>query len=373
MFLGLLDNSNNITAATIILSKNINNKFKYGIAPFGYLLDFNNKELLEIFSRELKLYLKKFNFLYVRVNPRTEYKVYDKKKKLISDNEKLIENLKICGYNGVSFSNPFDRYSVRLMTPESLATVYSGFSRSIKRNINYCLQMGITVVKSKEDNLELFFELVKDKTNKSLDYYRNLDSCYDSKDSSFEVYFAMLNPETYITNYQYFLKKEQERNAKLSTALKNNFNNTNTNKILNKKMTSDKLIEKYKNEMIRATNVYKIFPKGIAIGTCAIIRSGNEVDFIIDGFDRRFNYVYTIPFIRWEIIKKFSNQGYKLFDFGTAGKDILAKNDEYASLFNSKTGMGGKLIEYVGEFDLVINKSLYTIYSSFSGIKKSSK
>ena len=52
LYLGLVDDDNNVHAATLILEKNLNNKFKYGIVPNGYLI------LLKTFTTELKIYLK---------------------------------------------------------------------------------------------------------------------------------------------------------------------------------------------------------------------------------------------------------------------------------------------------------------------------
>ena len=59
LFLGLVDEQSNVHAATLILEKNLNGKYKYGYVPNGYLLNFFNINLLEIFTRELKEYLKR--------------------------------------------------------------------------------------------------------------------------------------------------------------------------------------------------------------------------------------------------------------------------------------------------------------------------
>ena len=69
-FIGLIDEQNNIHAASLILEKNINGKYKYGYIPSGYLLNFFNINLLEIFTKELKQYLKKENYIYIRITPR---------------------------------------------------------------------------------------------------------------------------------------------------------------------------------------------------------------------------------------------------------------------------------------------------------------
>ena len=77
LFLGLIDEMNNVHAATLILEKKINNKHRYGYVPNGYLLDYYNLDLLKCFTTELKSYLKKLNYIYLRINPLINYQVYD--------------------------------------------------------------------------------------------------------------------------------------------------------------------------------------------------------------------------------------------------------------------------------------------------------
>ena len=42
LYLGLIDNFNNVIGATLILEKRIKGKFKIGYAPNGFLIDYSN-------------------------------------------------------------------------------------------------------------------------------------------------------------------------------------------------------------------------------------------------------------------------------------------------------------------------------------------
>ena len=53
-------------------------------------------------------------------------------------------------------------------------------------------------------------------------------------------------------------------------------------------------------------------------------------------------------------MKKYLSEGYKTFNFGNFKEENDEKGDQ---LF--KTGFGGKICEYVGTYDLIINKTLY--------------
>ena len=51
-------------------------------------------------------------------------------------------------------------------------------------------------------------------------------------------------------------------------------------------------------------------------------------------------------------------------------KNIFDKNDVNHGVYEVKRGFGGQTIEYIGEFDLPINKLLYKLYKLKSKIKK---
>lgn len=370
LFLGLIDDNDNIIAGSLILSKKINNKNKYAYAPWGYLIDYSNKDLLSIFTTKLKEYLKKKDFVYLQTNPNIRFKVYDKKLNIIDGNANNINILKSCGYNFTGYKDDFSKYNIYLKGEDSLNAIYNKFSRNIKRDIDFCSKAYITVHKGSLEDFDLFYNLVKNTSNKSMEFYRKLFSYFNTDYNRFEIFFSKLNPENYINNYKYLLKQEQEKNEKIASKLKNS-DNGGSIKLVNEKMKSDKIIEKYKKEIVRATNVYKVFPDGLIIGTCGIIRNNKSIYFIVDGYNNQLNYIHSIPTIKWEIIKIYHSVNYKEFYLGPVHSDF--NNINYKGLLQNKLGMGGEIIEYPGNFNLVINKYLYTIYSNFLNIGNNNK
>ena len=55
IFIGLIDNNNILAASLILIEKR--KGFKYAYAPRGFLIDYNNYNLLENFTTLLKKYL----------------------------------------------------------------------------------------------------------------------------------------------------------------------------------------------------------------------------------------------------------------------------------------------------------------------------
>ena len=342
LYLALIDNDNNVHAATLILEKNLNNKFKYGVVPSGYLINFYNIELLRTFTIELKNYLKKLNYVYIRINPLLNYQVYTSDFVLKENNSSIINELKLMGYEII---NNTAKYNMLLYASDIKGT-YKNFKRSLRRNINNCLKKGITVYQGTDNDKEDFLNLIKNKSR-----YQNIMDIFTKDNNKFEFYLAKINPETYVNNYRYLLKKEQINNELLNSKLKNP-NIKKTKKLLEKKMTSDKLVTSYNNEIIKATNLYKNYPNGVVISGVGVISNQREIIFIKECYNNEFKDIRSIPMIKWEIIKKAITIGYRRFNLGDI---VIAKNQI------TKTGYNGNIIEYSNDFDLVINDILYKI------------
>lgn len=342
LYLGLIDDENNVHAATLILEKNINNKYKFGLVPNGYLINFYNIELLKTFTIELKNYLKKLNYVYIRINPFLNYQVYTSDFVLKENNSSIINELKLLGYEAI---NNTQKYNMTLKS-RNIKETYKNFKRSLRRNINNSLKKGIIVYQGEEKDKETFLSLIKNKNR-----YQNMLELFTKDTNKFEFYLAKLIPETYVNNYRYLLKKEQINNEILNDKLKNP-SVKKTKKLLEKKMTSDKLLTTYNNEIIKATKLYQKYPEGIVISGVGVISNQREITFIKECYNNEFKTIRSIPMIKWEIIKKSITLGYRKFNLG----DIIIAQNQI-----TKTGYNGEIIEYSNDFDLVINDILYKI------------
>ena len=76
-------------------------------------------------------------------------------------------------------------------------------------------------------------------------------------------------------------------------------------------------------------------------------------------FDKdRFNYVYKL---QEEMIKYAIEKKMNYYDFGGISGNFTPGTPEYG-VYEYKRGYGGFVIEYIGEFDLIINKPYYLAY-----------
>ena len=77
-YIGLEDDNKKIVAGALLLSKTLPIiKKKMFYSPRGFLIDYNNKELLKKFTEEIKKYAKTENAIFIKIDPFVEYQEHD--------------------------------------------------------------------------------------------------------------------------------------------------------------------------------------------------------------------------------------------------------------------------------------------------------
>ena len=354
LYLGLIDNNDNLLGATLLLEQTILKKFKIGYVPGGYLINYNNFKLLSDFTNKLKEYLVKNKYIYIRTNSLIKIKEYNNKFELKKDNSEVISNLQKLNYVFVNLEENFLKYKT-IINNDNIEDIYYNFKRNIKRNINDALKMGIIIKKANKDNLDSFYNLVKKKKRNDINYYKNILENFNNKNNESELYFAILDGKRYLNNYMHLLNKEKEYNEELNRLLISN----NDNKTLNKKMASDRLLTKYNNQLKEASYILNNYPKGLILSSTLILKNNKEIVFFTSGYEEKNRHIRSLELLKWEIIKKYNKNGYTTFNLGSLSNNFKDKNDKYYGYNKSKLDFNGNIIEFSQVFDLVLNEFLY--------------
>ena len=368
LFLGLIDNAGNIHAATLILITNISPPFKEAIAPNGFLIDYSNYELVKTFTEELKKYLGKEHVTYLITNPMYKHKVYNKNNNPIINNEYILNNLLKLDYKSIGYTSDFEKYDVIIENNNGYHDIYHNFNRNTKRNITEGLNYGITLKKGTMNDLEEVYKIFKKKTPNRLAYYENLMNIYRNPDNKMEIFFAKLNPHTYLVNSKRLYEEERKRNEKIHQKFNKNLGRVN-DKLLNIKINSDNTLEKYYQNLNRAIRVSSTNTEDIIIGSTIIIKNNHEIYFLIDGYKEEYRPIHSTHILKWAIIKKYSTLGYSIFNLGEINKDYQDPLSKYYGQYMYKIGFGGNIIEYPPNLLLVINKPAYSTYTKLKNMK----
>ena len=372
MFLGLVDSSNNIHAAALILIKSISPSYYEAFAPNGFLIDYSDFELVKTFTILLKKYLKSKRIVCLSTNPMFKNNVYNKSDAIIENNVSILSNMYEIDYQSLGYKSDFERYDVIIENNNSESDIYKNFNRNTKRNIKEGLNLGLTLHRGTIEELKDSYEIFKKKTKKPLSYYENLMNIYNNEDNKMEIFFAKLDPKRYLINTKRLYEEERIKNEKLHRKFEKTVNTGHgTEKTLNKKINSDSTLEKYSQELNKAINLNQKTTESIIIGTCIIIRNNHEIYFLIDGYKEKYRTIHSTHILKWAIIKKYFEKGYRVFNLGEIHKDYRDPKNKYRGQYNYKIGFGGNIVEYPPELLLVINRPMFHILNKLK--KKKSK
>ena len=132
-------------------------------------------------------------------------------------------------------------------------------------------------------------------------------------------------------------------------------------KIINQKMESDKIVANCQKHLVDATSLFSKYPKGIIVGGILTIEYEDEVSLIIEGFDKKYSEYDPNYLLKWLLIEKYNKEEKGSFNLNGIVGEFKTPN-KYEGLNESKLGFGADAVEYIGEFDLIINKTIYSIY-----------
>ena len=370
-YLALKDDIGNIKAATLILINKVFIGYKWGYCPRGYLIDFNDEELLTTFTKLLKEFLNRRNFMFIVINPYIINKSRDKKGHEDGniDNTKIIDKLKSLNYIHSGFNLNFENMKPRseaVINTNEEEDLFLNYTKEIRNKIRKAERHGIEIIKGTNDSVKEFYSLINKKGK--LNYYLDMMEIL-GKNDMFEIYFAFLNTAKYVEISKNLFEIEEQKNNKINEELELNINSNNTSNIIKRKMASDDLLNKCKQNIINATNLYKQYPNGTIIGANSIIKYNNEIYFSMDGYLDEFKKYCPNHYLKFQIIEKFRKEGYTKFNLNGISGDFNNENNPYKGLTHFKLGFNADIQEYIGEFTLVINKSKYKTYEKINPVR----
>jgi peptidoglycan pentaglycine glycine transferase (the first glycine) len=109
---------------------------------------------------------------------------------------------------------------------------------------------------------------------------------------------------------------------------------------------------------------------------CAVAKTGNEVlaAHLLVNFGEVVTYTHGASssskremmaphLLQWESIKWAKNNGYTKYDFFGVAENGSTSDHPWAGITRFKTGFGGKRVDYLGAYDLVLDSAFYAIFN----------
>lgn len=364
IFVGLVDENNHILGASLILIEKRRN-FKYAYAPKGFLIDYQNFSLIDAFTNELKKFLGKKNIIAIKISPMIIKNKFDFKYNVINQNNyfnSIYNHLIQIGYYHLGYNYYFEAMKPRFEAIIDLDVPYYLLFKNIRKKfrtkIRGAEENGIKVYKGNDKNLEYLYLQTKKNYPRDLEYFKD---CYKffKKENQVEFFYTKLDTEKYLK-----VMNRKFQNQEITCNRLNKKLNQSTHKdIVGEKMQADNLLNHYKQKLIRATKLLKNYPEGIVTSSALVLKNGDEISLIMDGYDIKYKNLNSKHLLIWKLIERYSKLGFKKFSLGGM-TDPNIENNPYKGLNEFKLSFNAKAIEYIGDLELITNNALYFMYKN---------
>lgn len=363
-----------IIAATILLIKKVIGNIRFAYAPRGFLLDYSDFGLLEKFTNEIKAYLKNLGVAFLKINPYVDYQLRDVNGEPIENtkNDALMDKLRDLGYIHYGFYVDMDEkkdleprwVSVLDIKGKTIDELFKSFRSGTKWGINNSKKNFITMLPADESNLFEFKSLMEHTSerrgfvDRPLSYYTEMFRIL-KRENAVKVLFAEINFKELLD----FTKARFDKNAKRLEIIKDN---PKKQKEYNEILSEQKSLEPRLETL--AKNVEEFGEKKIIAGGWYMLY-GREIVYLFGASYKPFMRYNSQYLLQYEMLKYAIDEGYDKFNFyGIDGN--FNENSVNYGLFDFKRGFNADVHELIGEFDLIVNKSLYKQYNLlFKGYK----
>lgn len=363
-----------VIAAALVLSKITPIKKKMFYSPRGFLIDYNNYELLKEFTKKIKEYVKKDNGIFIKIDPYLMYQQRDINGDIVPNGEnnfKAFENLKKLGYKHFGFNLMLEALQPRWIyvintknktIDELLKDMDRKTRQIIKTNEKYnieCREIGF-------DEISKFKDITKhtgdrrEFIDRPLSYYENMYNCFHDS-GILKIIFAELNADGTIVE----LRKEKEGLEKDYDNRKNMHDNnivhTNEKKYEQKQTEIMHNIERLDNKIKEIEQLKEKYGNIIVLSGILFLIYGNEVVALVGGSYKEVMNFQSFYYLNYKMLEYAVLNGYNRYNFYGITGDFSESNPLYG-LYSFKKDFGGEVVELIGEFDLIISKPYYYMY-----------
>ena len=360
-YLGLVDN-NKIKASALVLERKLLFKFTRMYIPRGFVIDYHDKDLLNIMTKEIKKFAKSKNAIVVKIDPAIKLHTIDYNAEVIEgeNNYDIVSNLENVGFIHLPLTKYFEtsqpRFTFRIPLDKSIEEIENRYSNTTKSRIKKAINSEVFVEIGNKDDIKEFSRLME-LTEKRQDFYSH-DSKYFSK---FYEIFSKYNMVTLYLGKIDLLKlsKKLENNRQNYLEELESIKDIDSKKVNNRR----KEIEKNLNSLNEQLKFLENKPKETIVASSYLIVKYNGFAWALYAAnDMDYKTMFSNYLVYQKQIEDSFNDGIKVFDvFGTIGDPN--SNSPLLGLHDFKRKWGGEYIEFIGEFDLVLNKFMYFIYT----------
>lgn len=325
-YLGLVDEDNDIVAATLLLEEHLPLNCSNLYAPRGFVIDYKNKRTLRIFTNKLKDFAKSRKATSIRINPS------------ITTEDEELNNLKELGYKRNSNVKLLE-YTYKIDLTKEQKEIEKSYSENAKKNLKETEKYDAEIIVGSQKDLEEFFQLQNNENN---DYYETI---YDIFSNNEHTKVKLFLGQLHITKTIKILEKELVRvNNQIAIIPIDNLDTSSKERLTTLRNQKNKI-----NDDLKRFKEYKLeYGNSLTVSAALTMEQNDKVWILSEAnnnvlLDTNLNYrIYN------EYIKYYKNNSFNLFN-------QLSPLESNPSFNEFKKEFGGEFIEYAGDYVLVTN------------------
>ncbi|TPG00409.1 lipid II:glycine glycyltransferase FemX [Clostridium perfringens] len=395
-FIAGYDNDNNmVITATILLRKAPYINKYMGYIPRSFTCDYNNKKLLIEFTEYLREFAKKNNISFITIDPDIHLK---ENEEALSEGTEIKNFLKSLGYKNTDSKN-FEaiqpNFVFRLPLPtegnkmDIKKAVFKKFSSKTRYNIKVAEERGLSVeVYDKEtlneDVLDRFHEIMVTTGKRDNFLVRHREYFKDMIDYLYphcRLYMVKYSYENDFNRLSEKLNKQEEAKTKainkieeLKVKLDAETDEDKKSRIEKKLNDQDKRLKEAERQIEgfkkKISDIEPLKGQEIYLSGSIYLYYGNKAWYLYGASENILRDTMPNFAMQWSMICDSIDLGCDVYDFRGVSGDLNPENPLYG-LYKFKKGFNGNFVEFIGEFDIVVDNGIYTLYKkAFPQFKK---
>ena len=397
-YIGGYDDKNNLVLACMLILRKIPYTGKYmGYSPRGFVCDYSNEKLIREFTDFIKSYGKKNKAAFITFDPDIHLKEDEKP---LDFGVKVRDFLVSTGYvnkEAKNFENIQPNFVFRLNIDKTLEmedrkkALFDAFTSKTRYNIKVAEERGLSVDVFDKDNitdevLDKFYELMSTTgkrdnfITRQRDYFKNMvDDMYPycriyMVKYSYEKDASRINEK--LQSQQKNIEKFKKRKANAEASLANETNEDKIEK-LNKKISdaeagineSERQIKGFEGRL-KEIEPYK--GQEVYVSGSVYLYYSGKGWYLYGASDNILRDTMPNFLMQWKMIQDTIDLDCYMYDFRGVSGDLNPENPLYG-LYKFKKGFNGNFVEFIGQFDVVIDGFIYgmfkTVFPQFKKIR----
>ena len=352
-----VEDEEGLKASAMVLIKRLPLHFTMMYIPRGPIMDHTDEQLVCFFMSALKRWAKRYHCLFIKMDPGIHYKDYRIEEgdgPIGEDIPLILDNMKKAG----AIHQGFTTYIEESIQPRYQANVYAcedfeaSLPRHTRRLIKDAVKRDVRVVRAGKEQIQAFSDVValtekrKHVSLRNQEYFQQLMDIYGD-----DCYLFLAEVDIPQTLNRLYAEKQQndEELASLGDGAPK------------KKRRLDDIHRALERDISEFEQEY---PQKTVIAGVLSIRMGDTLEMLYAGMNDRFKKFMPQYYLYTEIMKHAFARGCRYANMGGVEGDLSD------GLTKFKANFAPYINEFIGEFDLPVNKVLYRFAHSAYQVRK---